>query len=402
MDAPVSFKNVSYRKALCLASCIAVPCAVAAFSPVELYCDVEAFSPSLVGLVLENSPVLEKERSCLCAVPSPVALVESLAPHSVLGPEAVAIIKAEIEDVKLSLRDSLDCLRTELEEMNLRSELEEMKASLVSTVMKSVFAVVPACVGDGIEAVDTGTEENFVGDGMEPVNSVTENCVGDGIGSVVTVAADLKVLVANTSSDYCAEPTDWIGEKPVDEVYLGLQSLRMYCSPLAKESIWNTNAKEYLPLHGVELSEERNSVNAAQYGRNSEASNSVHAAKYGCNTEASNSVQSHMKVYSFKRGHLMSNLHEVVYSGQQHLKLYRFVRTEMSDSVYDDAEDSRTRNADAYMANWHSSFDSSARNAYTCLAIRQNLEDSLPGSFNSNACFFDYLPFTSDWGDLLL
>ena len=148
--------------------------------------------------------------------------------------------------------------------------------------------------------------------------------------------------------------------------------------------------------HGAELSEERNSVHAAQSGRNSEARNSVHAARYGCNSEASNSVQSHMKVHSFKRGHLMSNLHEVVYSGQQHLKLYRFVRTEMSDSDYDDSEDSYTRNADAYMANWHSSVDSDARNADACFALRQNLEDSLPDSSNSDACFSDYLPFTSD------
>ena len=87
---------------------------------------------------------------------------------------------------------------------------------------------------------------------MEPADSVTENCVGDGIESVGTVAADLKVLVANTSSDYCVEPTDWIGEEPVDEVCLGLHSLRMYCFPLAKELIWNRNAKEYLPWGRVE------------------------------------------------------------------------------------------------------------------------------------------------------
>ena len=60
VDAPISSKDVSYRKTLCLASCIAMPCAVEAFAPVELDCDVEAFSPSLVGPVLEDSPVLEK------------------------------------------------------------------------------------------------------------------------------------------------------------------------------------------------------------------------------------------------------------------------------------------------------------------------------------------------------
>ena len=109
------------------------------------------------------------------------------------------------------------------------------------------------------------------------------------------------------------------------------------------------------------------------------------------------SNQKHMKLYRFKRGQLMSNLHEVVHSNQQHMKLYRFVRTDLSDSDFDDSEDSYTQNSDAYMANWHSgglkssrfsSVDSNARNADACFAIWHNLDDSLPDSFNSNVCFF--------------
>ena len=34
-------------------------------------------------------------------------------------------------------------------------------------------------MGDGIEAVDTGTEEDCIGDGMGSVDTVTDNCVGD-------------------------------------------------------------------------------------------------------------------------------------------------------------------------------------------------------------------------------
>ena len=74
----------------------------------------------------------------------------------------------------------------------------------------------------------------------------------------------------------------------------------------------------------------------------------------------------------------MRNLHELVHSNQQHMTLYRFVRTALSDSDYDDSEDSYTRNADAYMAYWHSPVGSNARNADACFTIQQNLEDSLP------------------------
>ena len=98
----------------------------------------------------------------------------------------------------------------------------------------------------------------------------------------------------------------------------------------------------------------------------------------------------------------MSKLHEVVHSKQQHMKLYTLVRTDLSDSDFDDSEDSYTRNSDAYMANWQSgglkssrfsSVDSNARNADECFAILHNLEDSLPDSFYSNACLFFWFFF---------
>ena len=84
-----------------------------------------------------------------------------------------------------------------------------------------------------------------------------------------------------------------------------------------------------------------------------------------------------MKLYSFKRGLLIRNLHEVVYSGQKHLRSYRFGRTEMSDSDYDDSEDSYERNSNACIAYWH------------------NHEDKLPDSeFNArdHSDGFSFLP----------
>ena len=78
--------------------------------------------------------------------------------------------------------------------------------------------------------------------------------------------------------------------EPVDEVYRGL-SLRMYCFPLVKEFNWNTNAKEYSPLHAP-----------------------------------------------------------VVYSNQKHMKMYRFIRGELTESEFNDSEDSYLRNSEACMA----------------------------------------------------
>ena len=68
----------------------------------------------------------------------------------------------------------------------------------------------------------------------------------------------------------------------------------------------------------------------------------------------------------------------VVYSDQRHMKVYSFVRTTLTDSDFDDSEDSYERNANACFANWH------------------NQEDELPDSVNSNACFSDHFPSSSD------
>ena len=69
---------------------------------------------------------------------------------------------------------------------------------------------------------------------------------------------------------------------------------------------------------------------------------------------------------------------KIVYSNQQRMKVYSLVRTTLTDSDFDDSEDSYVRSTDAYFANGH------------------NQEDRLPDSFNSNACFSDDLPLASD------
>ena len=97
----------------------------------------------------------------------------------------------------------------------------------------------------------------------------------------------------------------------------------------------------------------------------------------------------------------------IVYSNQQRMKVYSFVRTTLTDSDFDDSEDSYARNADACFANWHNQEDK-------CLHVGCDFEfpkshpgcegiplSRLPDSLNSNACFSDYFPFTSDRGDLL-
>ena len=66
---------------------------------------------------------------------------------------------------------------------------------------------------------------------------------------------------------------------------------------------------------------------------------------------------------------------KVVYSDQQHMKMYSFVHNSLppsrlglvTDSDFDDSEDSYERNSNACIAYWH------------------NQEDKLPDSVNSNA-----------------
>ena len=63
---------------------------------------------------------------------------------------------------------------------------------------------------------------------------------------------------------------------------------------------------------------------------------------------------------------------KVVYSGQQHMKMYSFIRSILTDSEYDDSEDSYERNANACF--W------------------QNQEDKLHDPAISNACFSGNFP----------
>ena len=69
---------------------------------------------------------------------------------------------------------------------------------------------------------------------------------------------------------------------------------------------------------------------------------------------------------------------KLVNSDQQHMKVYTFVRSTLTDSDSDDSEDSCERNANACLASWH------------------NQKDQSPDSVNSNACFSDHFPPSSD------
>ena len=63
------------------------------------------------------------------------------------------------------------------------------------------------------------------------------------------------------------------------------------------------------------------------------------------------------------------NTFKVGYSDQQHMKVYSFVRITLTDSDFDDSEDSYERNANACFANWH------------------DQEDKLTDTVNFSACF---------------
>ena len=200
---------------------------------------------------------------------------------------------------------------------------------------------------------------------MEDSAEFQEDCIDDG-GAEVAKAVTCE-------SFYIGE------EDPCEEEH---------SSNIGKDFAWNTKAAEFSPMF-----EESNKF--------AELWDLLHSGSArGCVTFESDKVVysswKHVELYRFEHGQSMSSLHEVVHTSQQHMKLYRFVRTDLSDCDFDDSEDSYTRNSDAYIrqsgglkSSRFSSVDSSARNADACFAIRHNLDDTFPDSFNLNACFSD-------------
>ena len=104
----------------------------------------------------------------------------------------------------------------------------------------------------------------------------------------------------------------------------------------------------------------------------------------------------------------LTNLPKVVCSNQQHMQLCRFSLTVLTDSGYDYSEDSYTRNADAYMANWYNrdEYRSVVLGEEDCERIRSDflnddcmkLDEEEQAFFNlpnSNACCSDSLSFPS-------
>ena len=64
--------------------------------------------------------------------------------------------------------------------------------------------------------------------------------------------------------------------------------------------------------------------------------------------------QKMIKRCCFDPTHFTNDLHDLVYSNQERLKLYNFMKTAVTDSDFDDPEDSYSKNSDACMNNMHS------------------------------------------------
>ena len=145
------------------------------------------------------------------------------------------------------------------------------------------------------------------------------------------------------------------------------------------------------------------------------------------------SEQTMMKRYCFNRTQFNNDLHDVVYSKHKLLKRYKFMKTVVTDSNFDDSEDSYNKNSDACMNKTDSDLDDS-EDSYLrssavfsdeeCVRIRFNRlnddrmklteeelcvfnnlsarsaswhdKDGIDDSSNYNACFSDILPFSSD------
>ena len=220
-------------------------------------------------------------------------------------------------------------------------------------------------------------------------------------------------------------------ENPIDIDSIGtilqdLQSLRVYCFPFSKPKpfVWNADAKKFiLPLpedaenyanctvdfysHLLEHTEANRIADIRatfdEAGEDCLAELSCAQVRLNNSKYTNRRVgddpkpllckimnliefvpQNHLKHFAMCLRVDLSCMNEqndktfkVVYSDQQHMKMYSFVRNSLppsrlglvTDSDFDDSEDSYERNSNACIAYWH------------------NQEDKLPDSENSNARF---------------
>jgi len=159
---------------------------------------------------------------------------------------------------------------------------------------------------------------------------------------------------------------------------------------IGKEFRWNSNADEFSPIFDM--------LHSGSAHRGSATVCDHYELLY--------SAQTNMKRYCFKRTQFNNDLHEVVYSKQRHLKRYKFLKTVVTDSNFDDSEDFLKKSAEfsdeeCALISFNLMNDECMKLTKEDLCLFENLSarsaswhdnDSLPDSFNSNACLSVYLP----------
>ena len=356
VDAPLSAKDVSLPKILCLSVLL---------------------EPDLLDPVAVSSPVAISDTE--------TSTVEKDVPETFSLPSSVyeernAALLSELRDVKILVASMR--LDAEAEVGNLKAEIQEMRLGLEAEVVNLSEACLSSAAALSADCFETA---------MGPFLEVTKDC-----------------------AMFAPPCVDGYEGFSVDDVFLGLQSLRVYCFPLPKSFVWNTNAKKFLvplPENPEESIEDRAmfalpciefySVLLEHVEANKEenrcvifddsgdcslanlrlAHNRLNSCKYTNVQECEDPKpllckimnliefvpQNYLKSFSecllcdlscMKHFDVMSL--ELVYSGQASMKRYRFKRSTLSDCDSDDTENYLARNPVACSSNcpacsatWH-------------------------------------------------
>ena len=167
---------------------------------------------------------------------------------------------------------------------------------------------------------------------------------------------------------------------------------QQHSSIIGNDFVWNSNAVEFSPMFEISKAAEPGQCKA---DIDMQHNGSAHkgTATVGDYYEVAYCEQKLMKRCCCNRTHLNNYLHDVMYSYQKHSKLYEFMKTGVTNSDFDDSEDSYNKNSDACMNNVPDSFLSDLMND-DCMKLNPE-EAAILNLLSSNAGVSDVFPFTS-------
>ena len=235
VDAPLTAKDVSLPNFLCL-SVLLVPDLLDAVAVSPLVaCDTETRTVEkdvlLSSLPTGCNPIVQNPTvGCGNPIVQNPTFGETFSLSSCVYEERNAALLSELRDVKTLVAslwaDAAD-MRSDADAV-----FQKMRSGLEVDVVNLTEACLSAAVAKSAEFFATEIQDCHRG-------------------------PPLKDLFAPPCAPPCVDSLEGFS---IDEVFLGLQSLRVYCFPLPKSFVWNTNAKKFLvplPENPEESTEDR-------------------------------------------------------------------------------------------------------------------------------------------------